>query len=104
MMLFAFVLVVQAAARADTVPPYLSFPERGLDDPAAYQGYRARLYRDSRRNTVQIYLNQTTGRVVHVWADSLDESIAFTARDTAGHPASMDCGPGGSLFATARPR
>ncbi len=104
MMLIAFVLVVQAAARADTVPPYLSFPEPGLDDPAAYQGYRTRLYRDSRRNTVQIYLNQTTGRVVHVWADGLDESIGFTARDTAGHPATMDWGSTGAVVATVGTR
>src|SRR6266550_73530 len=102
MTLIAFLLVVQTAARADTVMPYLAFPERGLDDPAAYQGYRTRLYRDSRRNTVQIYLNQTNGRVVHVWADGWDESIGFTVRDTAGHAAAIDWGGSGAVVATVR--
>ena len=37
--------------------PVLSFPEAGLDDPSAYQGYQTRFYRDSKRNAVQIYLD-----------------------------------------------
>src|SRR6266566_5415510 len=96
-----FVLVVGASAQ-QTVLPYLSFPEPGLDDPAVYQGYRTRLYRDARRNTVQIYLNQNDGRVVHLWADGLDESVGFTVRDTAGHPAILDWGGSGAVVATVR--
>src|SRR5256885_7237756 len=34
MSLLAFLLVAQTATQ-DTVPPYLAFPEPGLDDPAA---------------------------------------------------------------------
>ena len=41
--------------------PVLAFPEPGLDDPAAYQGYQTRFYRDSKRNTVQIYLEPRGG-------------------------------------------
>ena len=87
----ALLLAVQAA-RADTVPPYLAFPEPQLDDTAAYQGYETRVYRDSRRNALQVYLNRRTGRVVHLWADAADESVGFTARDSAGHPAMMTWG------------
>jgi len=87
----ALLLAVQAA-RADTVPPYLAFPEPQLDDTAAYQGYETRVYRDSRRNALQVYLNRRTGRVVHLWADAADESVAFTARDSAGHPALVTWG------------
>ncbi len=72
--------------------PVLSFPEAGLDDTAAYQGYQTRFYRDSRDNSLQIYFERRTGRVVHVWADAADESVAFTARDAAGRPAAVDWG------------
>src|SRR5690348_8899612 len=103
MTLLPLLCALQAAVQ-QSVPPYLSFPEPGLDDPAAYQGYRTRLYRDARHNTVQIYLNQTNGRVVHVWADALDESLGFTARDTAGHPAALDWGGSGAVPATTGAR
>jgi hypothetical protein len=66
--------------------PVLAFPEAGLDDTAAYQGYQTRLYRDSKGNTVQIYLDAVSGRVVHLWADAADESLGFTARGAAGRP------------------
>ena len=95
----ALLCALQAAPQA--VPPYLSFPEPGLDDPAVYRDYRTRLYRDARRNTVQIYLNQADGRVVHVWADALDESIGFTVRDTAGRPAPLDWGAPNATVAVA---
>src|SRR4029077_11262421 len=55
-------------------------------------------------NTVQIYLNQTNGRVVHVWADALDESLGFTVRDTAGHPAAVEWGASGAAVASAGAR
>lgn len=70
-------------------PPVLEFPESGLDEPAAYQGYATRLYRDAGANAVQVYLNRRTGRVVHLWADAANESVGFTARDSMGRPAAL---------------
>jgi hypothetical protein len=82
-----------ATAQGDTVkrstPPVLDFPEPGLDDTAAYQGYQTRFYRDSKQNTVQIYLEPRGGRVVHVWANGANESAGFTARDARGRPARL---------------
>jgi hypothetical protein len=78
----ALSLLLQAAQ----VAPVLSFPEPGLDDPSAYQGYQTRFYRDSKRNAVQIYLEPRGGRVVLLWADAANESVGFTARDAAGKP------------------
>jgi hypothetical protein len=72
MSLLALVLAAQA--------PFIAFPEPGLDDPAAYEGYATRLYRDASGNAVQIYLDAKSGRVVHLWADALNESIGFTVR------------------------
>jgi len=69
--------------------PVLAFPEAGLDDPAAYQGYQTRFYRDSRENAVQIYLDPRGGRVVLLWADGANESVGFTARDALGRPARL---------------
>jgi hypothetical protein len=69
--------------------PVLAFPEPGVDDTAAYQGYQTRFYRDSKQNTVQIYLEPRGGRVVHVWADGANESAGFTARDARGRPARL---------------
>ncbi len=85
-----------AAALADTVPPYLSFPDPGLDDPAAYEGYQTRVYRDARGNAVQVYLRGKTGRVVNLWADAANESVAFTVRDSAGQPAELAWGSSGA--------
>ena len=82
-MLLAILLAIQTASARET-PPVLSFPTPGLDDPAAYEGYTARLYRDSRGNSVEIYIEGKTGRVVHLWADALNESIGFTARAAGG--------------------
>ena len=76
----------------DSVAPYLAFPEPGLDDPAAYEGYATRVYRDSRSNALQVYLNGATGRVVNLWADALDESVGFTVRDSSGKPAEVTWG------------
>ena len=70
----------------------LAFPERGLDDPAAYAGYQTRLFRDAAGNTLQIYLDSRAQRVVHLWADAEDESIGFTARDDAGNAAPLRWG------------
>ncbi len=75
--------------------PVLEFPEPGVDDPAAYEGYATRFFRDSRGNAVQVYLDASDGRVVHVWADAANESVAFTARDEDGRPAPLTwAGPG----------
>jgi hypothetical protein len=74
------------------VPPVLAFPDPALDDTVAYQGYRTRLFRDARKNAVQIYLDRRSGRVVHLWADAVDESLGFTARDSAGAPAAVNWG------------
>src|SRR5215204_7256519 len=68
------------------VQPVLAFPEPGLDDTAAYQGYQTRFYRDSRNNTVQVYLQPQTSRAVLVWADAANESAGFNARDPRGRP------------------
>ena len=82
-------------------PPVVEFPEAGLDDPAAYEGYSTRFFRDSSGNTLQIYIDARTGRVVHLWADAANESAAFTVRDTTGAPADVEWGAG-TAVATAR--
>jgi hypothetical protein len=84
------VVALLLAAQAAQVAPYVAFPEAGLDDPAAYEGYTTRVYRDASGNPVQIYLDRRSGRVVHLWADALNESLGFTARDTTGVPAALD--------------
>jgi hypothetical protein len=101
MIRLALLLAVQTA-RPDTVPPYLAFPEPQLDDSAAYQGYETRVYRDSRRNALQIYLNRRTGRVVHLWADAADESVGFTVRDSAGHPAMVTWGAANAVVTESK--
>src|SRR6266545_2996304 len=78
-MLLGILLAIQTASPREA-PPVLEFPTRGLDDSAAYDGYTARVYRDSRGNSVEIYHDAKTGRVVHLWADALNESIGFTTR------------------------
>src|SRR2546422_207527 len=101
MMLLALVLVGVVARSADTVPPYVSFPEPGLDDPAAYQGYETHVYRDARRNAFQVYRNGRTGRVVSLWADAADESVGFTVRDSTGAPAEVGWGSSGAAIAAS---
>jgi hypothetical protein len=81
----ALALLLLQTARA----PVLEFPEPGVDDTAAYQGYQTRFYRDAKSNAVQIYLDRAGGRVVHLWADAADESLGFTARDARGRPARL---------------
>jgi type II secretory pathway component PulM len=77
---------------ARPVLPILAFPEPGLDDSAAYQGYQTRLYRDSKENTVQIYLQPQSARAVLLWADAVNESVGFTVRDAGGRPARLRWG------------
>src|ERR1700748_3232226 len=85
----ALMLFAQLAAPMMATPPVLAFPERDLDDTAAYQGYQTRLYRDAAGNTVQIYLDARANRVVHLLADAEDESIGFTVRGRGGRPAAL---------------
>src|SRR2546422_4265086 len=98
-------LAAQAVARADTVPPYLAFPEPGLDDPAAYEGYTTRVYQDASGNAFQVYLKGSSGRVVNLWADAANESVGFTVRDSGGKPAELAWGsPGASVARSASRR
>ena len=82
-------LMVQAPPQSGPVAPVLAFPEPGVDDPAAYRGYQTRFYRDSHRNTVQIYLEPRAARTTLVWADAANESAGFTTRDAQGRAASL---------------
>jgi hypothetical protein len=81
-----------AQRRLHEVQPVLDFPEAGIDDSASYRDYKTRFYRDSKGNVLQIYLRLNEGRVVNLWADAANESIGFTARDSAGAPASLTWG------------
>src|SRR5687768_5477702 len=81
-----------AATPAQRTPPVLDFPEPGMDDSAAYEGYRTRFYRDATGNTVQIFIKGEDGRVVTLLANGANESVGFTARDSAGRPATLDWG------------
>src|SRR5918992_5729759 len=89
MNLFMIVMLAQLAAPTRQTLPVLAFPEPGLDDSAAYQGYQTRFCRDESGNTVQIYINSRDGRIVHLWANADNESIGFTARDAAGNPVAL---------------
>src|SRR5205823_689409 len=90
-------LLVAVAFTRDTVPPYLVFPEPGLDDPVAYEGYTTRVYRDARGNAFQVYLKGSSGRVVNLWADAANESVGFTVRDSSGKPAELAWGSSGAV-------
>jgi hypothetical protein len=97
-------LLVQALAQGPQ-RPVLEFPEPGLDDPTAYDGYATRFFRDPDGNTFQVYIDGRAGRVVHVWADAANESAAFTVRDTAGRPVPvMWSGAGATLSSAGRER
>ncbi|MEE9577131.1 MAG: hypothetical protein V3W35_06935, partial [Gemmatimonadota bacterium] len=112
--MIASLVVVQCLLQAAQTPPrpdqavqtpVLEFPEAGLDDPAAYEGYATRFFRDSHGNAFQLYLDTRSGRVVHVWADAANESAAFTVRDTAGRPAPVVWGgPGAEAESDGRRR
>ena len=76
-------------------PPALEFPQAGIDDAKAYAGYRTRIYRDSRKNTFQVYLDAATGRVVNLWADAANASAGMTVRRRDGRPARLEWGGSG---------
>ena len=86
-MFLLFARLVNAAE----VFPVLNFPEPGMDDPARYKDYVTRFYRDSSKNAIQIYLNQATGRVVNLWADTANESVSFTVRTASGQTGLQWC-------------
>src|SRR6185503_11416952 len=89
----AVVVLAQLAVPARAQAPILAFPQPGVDDVAAYQGYQTRFYKDAAGNTVQIYIDQKTGRVVHLLADAENESVGFTARDSRNQPAELRWDP-----------
>ena len=86
-----------AFAQTRTVQPVLGFPEQGLDDPAAYQGYQTRFFRDAKGNVVQVYLDARSGRVVTLLADAVNESVGFTVRDGSGKPLRLEWGSPGAV-------
>jgi len=88
----AFLSARPLLAQNRTVAPILGFPEAGIDDPAAYQGYQTRFFRDTKGNVVQIYLDARSGRVVNLLANAVDESVGFTVRDPAGKPLRLEWG------------
>src|SRR3954470_21145949 len=92
------------SAAQSHVPPVLAFPEAGLDDPAAYQGYQTRFFRDTRGNIVQIYLDARSGRVVNLLADALDESVGFTVRDSSGKPVAVSWASRSAVISASGPR
>jgi hypothetical protein len=100
MNLLTIVLLAQLAVSRQALP-VLAFPEPGLDDSAAYQGYQTRFFRDAAGNTVQIYINSRDGRIVHLWANADNESVGFTARDAAGNPVALRWGGEGVDVAAA---
>ena len=93
-----------ASAQARTVQPVLGFPEQGIDDPAAYQGYQTRFFRDAKGNVVQVYLDARSGRVVTLLADAVNESVGFTVRDGSGKPLRLEWGAPGAVVSQAGTR
>lgn len=101
----AFVLLAQLAVPMRHTRPVLAFPERGIDDSVAYSGYQTRLFRDAAGNTVQVYVDQRAGRIVHLLADAEDESVGLSATDDAGRPVRVDWGgPGAQVGRVGRAR
>src|SRR5688572_32281574 len=89
-LLLSVIPAKSARTQSRIVEPVLAFPERGLDDPASYQGYQTRFFRDAMGNVVQIYLDTKSGRVVNLLADAVNESVGFTVRDAGGRPIRLD--------------
>jgi hypothetical protein len=89
MPVLALALLAQLAVAPRPVEPVLTFPDAGLDDTTAYRGYQTRFYRDAARNTLQVYLDQRSARVLHVLADADNASVGFTARTDRGDVAAL---------------
>lgn len=96
MNLIAIAILAQLAVPLHRTLPVLAFPEHGLDDSAAYAGYATRLYRDAAGNTVQLYLDQRTGRIVNLLADAEDQSVGLSARDGSGTTVAITWGAAGA--------
>ncbi|HEY3257583.1 MAG TPA: hypothetical protein VGJ64_01905, partial [Gemmatimonadaceae bacterium] len=88
--------------QARTIVPVLAFPEPGLDDPASYQGYQTRFFRDASGNVIQVYLDAKSGRVVNLLADAVNESVGFTVRDAAGKPLRLEWGSASAVISSSR--
>ena len=88
-MIVAALAMALAVQTPQSRAPVLEYPDPGLDDTAAYQGYQTRFYRDAKENTLQIYIEPRSARVVNLWADVANESLGFTVRDPAGRPARL---------------
>ena len=97
-------LLLAQAPTGPTVAPILEFPQTGIDDTVVYRGYKTRFFRDSYGNAVQIILNSSTGRLVHLWANAANESISFTARAPDGRPASFEWWSAGVLLQSQEQR
>ena len=105
MTVLAIALFAQLAVATRPVTPVLSFPDATLDDTSAYRGYQTRFFRDAARNTLQVYIDRRTARVVHLFADADNASIGFTARDAEGPIAALDWGaPDASVSSEGRTR
>ncbi|HEU4747279.1 MAG TPA: hypothetical protein VFS56_02170 [Gemmatimonadaceae bacterium] len=91
-------------AQARLVEPVLAAPEAGLDDPASYQGYQTRFFRDAKGNVVQIYLDARSGRVVNLFGNAVNESVGFTVRDAAGRPLRLEWGSTGATVSDSGAR
>jgi len=91
-------LLVEKAV-ASEIKPVLELPQIGLDDTTTYSGYTTRFYKDSQGNTLQISINENTGRLLNLWADGFNESIALSIRDGDGSPADVSWdSPGAKSF------
>ena len=104
LLLSRVVAPTSASAQARTVQPVLGFPEQGLDDPAAYQGYQTRFFRDAKGNVIQVYLDARSGRVVNLLADAVNESVGFTVRDVSGKPLRLEWASPSAVVSQAGPR
>jgi len=96
MTVLTIALLAQLAVASRPVEPVLSFPDAGLDDTSAYRGYQTRFYRDAARNTLQVYIDQRSARLVHLMADADNASVGFTARDASGAAAPLEWGAAGA--------
>ena len=93
-----------AYAQGRLVEPVLAAPEPGLDDPASYQGYQTRFFRDAKGNVVQIYLDARSGRVVNLLGNAVNESVGFTVRDAGGRPLRLEWGSPGATISDSGSR
>ena len=100
--LVAIAISCVGGVQAQEVPPVLEFPQEGLDDTAAYQGYVTRFFRDPEGNPVQVVMNRASGRIVNVWGDAANESISFTVREAGGAPAQLFWGSAGARITSDR--